>query len=342
MYSDQQAWLDAAGRVRLLTPDEEILLARQIRSAQAINPTTTCPAELQRLKRARRATDRLASANLRLVYRLATPYRRLVPEHQFLDLLQAGAEGVLHAAGKFDPEAGYKFSTYCAWWIRQRIQVEIDWHSRTIRVPTTITPQLRKLPRVRQQLTAQLGRPPNVDELAAALALSPQEVATALERARAPASLDQPLHDAEEDGATLGDLQATPEAWSDQQLQDVRRVLGRLPLLQRSIVEAAYFPGTPTLREVARAEGLSYREAQGLLTAALRRLRKLNPGSSSGGAEQLSLPVLRPCPQQLNRRPPRAYRRRSHQASEDQLALQLAPPRRRRQRRTLRRATSTL
>ena len=336
MQTDQQAWLDAAGRVRLLTPEEEILLARQIRAAQGIEPSTTNPQELQRLKRAKRATDRLVSANLRLVYRLVTPYRRLVPDHQFLDLLQAGSEGVLHAAGKFNPESGYKFSTYCAWWIRQRVQIELDWHSRTIRVPTTITPQLRKLPRVRQQLTAQLGRPPNVEELAAALALSPQEVATALERARTPASLDQPLSDGEEDGATLGDLQATPEVWSDQQLLEVRRVLGRLPRLQRRIVEAAYFPGTPTLREVARAEGLTYREAQALLTTALRRLRKLNPGSSStGGAEQLSLPVPRPRPQELSRQPPRAYRRRSHTPCEGQLVLQL-------QRRTLRRLTSTL
>lgn len=338
--SDQQAWLDAAGRVRLLTPEEEILLGRQVRAARGIDPATANPAERLKLKRAKRATDRLVSANLRLVYRLATPYRRLVPDHQFLDLLQAGAEGVLHAAGKFNPEAGYKFSTYCAWWIRQRIQIELDWHSRTIRVPTTICPQLRKLPRVRQELTAQLGRPPNVQELAAALGLAPQEVATALERARAPASLDQPLSD-EEDGATLGDLQATPEPWSDQQLLEVRSMLARLPRLQRRIIEAAYFPGTPTLRELARAEGLPFREVQAQLAAALRRLRKLKPGSASSGAEQLSLPVPPPRAIELARRTPRGYRRRGAGPSEGQMELQLSPPRPH-QRRTLRRATATL
>ena len=231
MTSEQQAWLEAAARVPLLTQQEEIILGRQVQSAAGIDPQSNRPEDVKALRRAHRARERLATANLRLVYRIAERYRRAVPESGFMDLLQAGAEGVMRAAGKFDPTNGSKFSTYSAWWIRERIQNEIDKNSRTIRPPTTITPKLRRLPRVRQEITARLGRSPTVEELAVELKLSPAEVVTALQRANGLVSLDQLVN---EDGdLTLGDLQATPADEEDDLLELLRQGMARLPACQR-------------------------------------------------------------------------------------------------------------
>lgn len=252
MISEQQAWLEAASRVPLLTQQEEIILGRQVQDAARIDPQSNRPEDLRILRRAHRARERLATSNLRLVYRIAQRYRRAVPASGFMDLLQAGAEGVMLAAGKFDPSRGNKFSTCSAWWIRERIQHEIDKHSRTIRPPTTITPKLRRLPRVRQELTAQLGRPPNVEELATELKLSPADVVTAIQRSSGLVSLDQLIGN---DGdLTVGDLQATPAEEEDDLLDLLRQGMARLPACQRRLIEAVYLPGTPTLAEQAMVE----------------------------------------------------------------------------------------
>lgn len=309
MLSEQEAWLDAAARVPLLTHEEEIILGRQVQAA--IGST-----DRQVLRRAHRARERLATANLRLVFRVAEPYRRSVPDHGFLDLLQAGAEGVMHAASKFDPSKGWRFSTYSAWWIRQRIQVELDKNSRTIRAPSTITPQLRRLPRVRQQLTAQLGRPPTVDELADGLQLSPAEVVTALQRARPPTSLDQVLSD--DDNTTIGDLQATPAEVEDEQLEQLRQGMARLPGQLRRLVDAAYLPGEPTLAQQARAEGISLRMAKRLVEAGVARLRLLREAPE----QQLHLPLLLPRPSfEVRRRVGKRHKRKRCQCPAQQLEL---------------------
>ena len=261
MISEQQAWLKAAARVPLLTQEEEIILGRQVQAAAGIDPQSNRPEDLTVLRRAHRARERLATANLRLVYRIAERYRRWVPESGFMDLLQAGAEGVMRAAGKFDPANGSKFSTYSAWWIRERIQSEIDKNSRTIRPPTTITPKLRRLPRIREEMTARLGRSPNVEELATELKLSPADVVNALQRSNGLVSLDQLIGD---DGdrsldrscdTTIGDLQATPADEEEDDLPELlRQGMARLPECQRRLIEAVYLPGTPTLAEQAMAE----------------------------------------------------------------------------------------
>jgi RNA polymerase sigma factor (sigma-70 family) len=311
MHSEQKAWLDAAARVPLLTHEEEIILGRQVQSA--IGSTDRLV-----LRRAHRARERLATANLRLVYKVADPYRGYVPDYGFTDLLQAGAEGVMHAASKFDPALGFRFSTYAAIWIRQRIQIELDRHSRTIRAPSTITPQLRRLPRVQQQLTAELGRPPTVDELAAGLRLAPVEVVTALQRARPPTSLDQVLDD--DSDTTIGDLQATPAEVEDEQLEQLRQGMARLPAQLRRLVDAAYLPGEPTLAQQARAEGMSLRKAKGLVEAGLGRLRLLREAPE----EQLHLPLLLPRPSfDVRRRVGKRHHRKRCQCPAQQLELVL-------------------
>jgi RNA polymerase primary sigma factor len=317
MVSEQQAWLDAAGRVPLLTTAEEITLGRWVQAAAGIDQDSTDPDHQRALRRAQRARARLCSANLRLVYTVAKGYRSLVPDHQFLDLLQAGAEGVLHAAGKFDPELGYKFSTYSAIWIRQRIQIELDRHSRTIRAPSTITPRLRRLPRVRQLLTQELGREPSLEELATGLGMAPGELLLARQRAGPTVSLDQCL-----DGdttTTLADLQSTPASEEhDEQLELLREAMARMPRRQRVLLRAAHLPGGPTLAQAAQIEGVSVAEARSIVQRGLARLKLLRPVLSQHRQLTLPLPEVPIC----QRAPgPRRRRRCHHQDNHEQLVL---------------------
>lgn len=274
-FSEQKSWLDAAGRVPLLSAEQEIALARQVQGAAGIDPTTEHPEERRRLRRAQRARDHLCTANLRLVYRIANSYRPLVPDYQFQDLLQAGAMGTLYAAGRFDPTRGYKFSTYAAWWIRQHIQTEIDRHSRTIRPPTTITPKLRRLPAVRQRLSQQLNRSPTSEELADGLDISTQELSQALLMTRQPTSLDHAIGNDSE--TAIGEILAAPGDEPDLMLDELRETLYGLPRRQRLMIEAVYFPGTPSLSAMARAEGISVEQARKLLERGIARLRRLRP-----------------------------------------------------------------
>lgn len=318
MVSEQQAWLDAAGRVPLLTAAEEITLGRFVQAAAGIDQDSTDPDHKRALRRAQRARERLCSANLRLVYTVAKGYRSLVPDHQFLDLLQAGAEGVLHAAGKFDPELGYKFSTYAAIWIRQRIQIELDRHGRVIRAPSTITPRLRRLPRVRQLLTQRLGREPSVEELATGLGMAPAELLLALQRAGPTASLDQCLVDGDTT-TTLADLQSAPASeQDDEQLEQLREAMAQLPRRQRVLLRAAHLTGGPTLAQAAQIEGVSIAEAQLIVGRGMARLKLLRPVLSRYQQLTLPLPELPIC----QRAPgPRRRRRRHHQDAHEQLVL---------------------
>jgi RNA polymerase sigma factor (sigma-70 family) len=318
--SEQQAWLDAAARVPLLTQQEEIILGRQVQAAIGEQ-------DPQILRRARRAKERLATANLRLVYRIAERYRRAVPASGFMDLLQAGAEGVMHAAGKFDPSRGIKFSTYSAWWIRERIQDELAKNSRTIRAPTTITGKLRRLPGVRQQLTMALGRLPTVEELATELMLSPAEVCIELQRANGLISLDSPVKaGAPHTGCvTVGALLATPAEDEDDQLVLLRQGMARLPEVQRRLLDAAYLPGEPTLAQQARVEGLSIRQAKEQVKRGLEQLQVLREIPKP---KQLHLPLqllLGPSIQQRRRSGHRRKRRLRRCFMYHQLEFQLGP-----------------
>lgn len=207
--SELKAWLDAAARIPRITPAQEIMLGRQVQAAQAL-PAKGRTVEQQRIALCGlRARQRLTEANLRLVWRIVDKsYRPHVPAHVLPDLLQMGAEGVFHAASKFNPEAGYRFSTYAACWIRERCQKELDTMGRTIRVPTTLTNSARKLPRVQADLMQRLGRLPTAAELAAALTLSELETRLLLQRLQPVASLDQMR--GKNDDCRLGDLVAAP------------------------------------------------------------------------------------------------------------------------------------
>ena len=166
-------YLAHIGRGELLTHAEEIDLSNRAKAGD---------------KEARR---RLIEKNLRLVVSVAKKYRGYgLP---FEDLIQEGNIGLMRAVEKFDPERGFRFSTYATWWIRQAVQRAVADKGRTIRVPVHMTEKVRKVRRARGELSAELGRDPGGEEVADRLGWDPEEVLTVLEAVPEVTSLNKPL-----------------------------------------------------------------------------------------------------------------------------------------------------
>ena len=179
-----QLFLNEIGRHRLLTPAEEIDLAKRIERGDLD------------------AKDRMINANLRLVVSIAKKYQG--SELTLLDLIQEGILGLIRAVEKFDWRKGYRFSTYATWWIRQAVERGMDAKARTIKLPINLVRNQRKLARAENALSLKLDRAPTDAELAAEADLSIEELRALRDAARAVTSLDRPL--GEEDDAAFGDL----------------------------------------------------------------------------------------------------------------------------------------
>src|SRR5215212_10472607 len=154
-------FLHAIGRVRLLTKEQEVELAKRIEKGDLD------------------AKRHLIEANLRLVVHNAKRYRRdprAGGELTFLDLIQEGTVGLIRAAEKFDYRKGFKFSTYATLWIRQAIQRGLDNTARTVRLPANVAQQTRKVDRAAADLAAKLERDPTIEEIAAETGFEPEEV----------------------------------------------------------------------------------------------------------------------------------------------------------------------
>jgi len=177
-------YLKEIGRVPLLTPEEEIDLAKRMENGDD------------------EAKRRLAEANLRLVVSIAKRYvgRGML----FLDLIQEGNLGLIKAVEKFDFRKGFKFSTYATWWIRQAITRAIADQARTIRIPVHMVETINKLIRVSRQLLQELGREPSPEEIAKEMNISEDKVREIMKIAQEPVSLETPI--GEEEDSHLGDF----------------------------------------------------------------------------------------------------------------------------------------
>src|ERR671918_305571 len=170
-----QLFLKDIGKVRLLTAQEEVDLAKRIERGDLD------------------AKQKMVESNLRLVVSIAKNYRNQgLP---FLDLIQEGTLGLVRAAEKFDYRKGFKFSTYATWWIRQAIARALADKARTIRIPVHVVEKLNKIGRAERKLVTELGREPTALEIAEVTGIDPEEVDSIKRSAQAPVSLEKPVGD---------------------------------------------------------------------------------------------------------------------------------------------------
>jgi RNA polymerase primary sigma factor len=251
--------MQRAGRYRLLTADEEVVLAKRIERGDAA------------------AKELMINSNLRLVISIAKRYQR-----QGLplgDIVQEGVIGLNRAVEKFDWRRGFKFSTYATWWIRQACQRAVSGQADTIRVPTHVHERRVKLSTTRRRLEIELGREPTRAELAEATELTLQHVDEALDAAEAAVSLNRPV--GSEETSELGDLFAddtgpdpAEEAVESVRRQEIRRAVAALPEEERRVLELRFgFDGEPaSLEAISRELGLTRERVNKLQASAFEKL----------------------------------------------------------------------
>jgi RNA polymerase primary sigma factor len=267
-------FMNDIGRYPLLTPSEEVELAKRIERGD------------------RAAKERMINSNLRLVVHNA---RRYTGHGVSLgDLVQEGIVGLNRAVEKFDWRRGFKFSTYATWWIRQACQRAIANQSKTIRIPVHVDERRNKLARVRQRFEVAHGRAPTLEELADAAELPLRHVQEALEAVEASVSLNQPVGD---DDGELGELFADPESVDPEAVAvdavrglAVRQALAKLPERERRIIELRFgFEGEMmALEAIGRELGVTRERVRQLERSALARLETELENLVAADADELA------------------------------------------------------
>ncbi|MHB1737943.1 MAG: sigma-70 family RNA polymerase sigma factor [Actinomycetes bacterium] len=279
-------YLHRIGRVRLLTAEQEVELARRVEAglfAQERLDTTTGGDPTTRAVLAavaadgRVARDRLIEANLRLVVSVAKRYLgRGLP---LLDLIQEGNLGLIRAVEKFDFARGYKFSTYATWWIRQSIFRGVADSSRSIRLPVHTVEHLHRMLVLERSIITETGHRPTDEELATALQVSLAKVTELRTSMVEPASLESPVGGGEDTlGSVLEDADTPPPEEIVGAIllrSDVERALDILTARERRIVELRFglLDGRPRmLAEISGVFGVSRERTRQLLKQALAKL----------------------------------------------------------------------
>jgi RNA polymerase nonessential primary-like sigma factor len=257
-------YLQEIGQYPLLNPEEEIAYGRQVQEMIAIEqskneltqqldrePTLTQLANAVEKTEAQvrailhlgqKAKQKMVTANLRLVVSVAKKYQNRNLE--FLDLIQEGAIGLQRGIEKFDPNRGYRLSTYAYWWISQAITRAIAEQSRTIRLPVHLTEILNKIKKVQRESFQKLGRHASAEEIASALNISTDKLREYLSASRTAISLNKQVGDEKETelGEILADVGASPEKLLTQELlsQDVAKFLEPLTPIQRQVLTLSF------------------------------------------------------------------------------------------------------
>lgn len=273
----------------LLTPDEEIRLAREFaagrQAARRLESVRTTYASQQadleeRVATGDRARKRLIESNLRLVVSIARRYRG----HglSLLDLIQEGNIGLQTGIEKYDWRKGYRLSTYVFWWIRQAMTRALANDGRTIRLPVHVGDLMRSASQVEQQLELELGHKPSLEDVALRVGIHVDRLRAIRAAAAAPMSLDTPLSldseltrgDAVVDESAFATLQAAGEAEDLQ--RRVALVLEDLPSREREVLKLRYGLGRPdawSLAQIGQMLGVTRERARQIEGQALRRLR---------------------------------------------------------------------
>ena len=231
------------------------------------------------IRRGEQARDELIRANLRLVVSIAKKYRNR--GMAFLDLIQEGNLGLMRAVERFDPERGFKISTYATWWIRQAITRAIADQARTIRIPVHLMEQITSTVATQRRLTQELGREATVEEVATELAMTPDKVREFLRLNQDTVSLEQPVG---EDSFSLSDTiedatMARPEEEAAKHLLEdtLRGVLGDLDERERLVVAMRFGLSdgkAATLEEVGREFGITRERVRQIEAKTMAKLRR--------------------------------------------------------------------
>ena len=258
-------YLREIGKIPLLSAEEEMELAQRV------------------IQGDKRAKDKMAEANMRLVVSIAKRYsgRGL----DFLDLIQEGNTGLLRAVEKFDPDKGFKFSTYATWWIRQAITRAIADQARTIRIPVHMVETINKLLRTQRRMTQELNREPTIEELSKELDMEPEKIEYVMKIKQDISSLDAGVgRDGDEEDSVLGDFiededTVSPEESATNQLlkEQVNDVLSSLSDREQTIVRMRFGLDngkSHTLEEVGQEFAVTRERIRQIEAKALAKLRK--------------------------------------------------------------------
>jgi RNA polymerase primary sigma factor len=256
-------YLREIGKIPLLTAEEELELAHKVVAGE------------------KRAKDKMAEANMRLVVSIAKRYvgRGL----DLLDLIQEGNTGLLRAVEKFDPDKGFKFSTYATWWIRQAITRAIADQARTIRIPVHMVETINKLLRTQRRLTQELNREPTNEEIAAAMEIEVEKVEHIMKIKQDISSLDASVRDDEEDSVLADFIEdedtISPEESATNQLlkEHVKDMLGALTEREQKILKLRFGledGKSHTLEEVGQEFSVTRERIRQIEAKALAKLRK--------------------------------------------------------------------
>jgi len=296
-----RSFLVQIGRVPLLTREQEVFYARQVKqlmqlfeiredltnkldcqpsfSAWADGAEMTESQLQETLDKGESARQKMIEANLRLVVAIAKKYQHRNLE--FTDLIQEGTLGLQRGVEKFDPDKGYKFSTYAYWWIRQAITRALDQKSRSIRLPIHVCQTLKKIKNARRDLTQELGRTPTMGDIASHVSLKPSQIQDYLQMSRQPVSLD--LRVGEEQDTELQDLledtsYSIEDYVNNQSLREcLEEMLVELTPQQREVVNLHFGLNDGrelTLTEVAKRMNISHTRVRQLQRQAIARLRR--------------------------------------------------------------------
>jgi RNA polymerase primary sigma factor len=288
-----QLFFKDIGRVRLLTAQEEVGLAKRIERGSLD------------------AKQKMVESNVRLVVSIAKHYRNQgLP---FLDLIQEGTIGLVRAAEKFDYRRGFKFSTYATWWIRQSVTRALADKARTIRLPIHIVEKLNKIARAERSLVTTLGREPSAEEIADLVTgIGPEEIQAIKRSARAPISLEKPVGD--EDGSEFGQFIADERTASPYELaveildkEALRAALESLSDRERRVLELRYgLDGQHprTLEEVARSFSVTRERIRQIENQSIRKLQNLPESQQLRNDVEITsgLKAARPWPPNLDAR----------------------------------------